>query len=69
MIDQCLRLYHDNLYVIWPLLSYDDLHKLLDEEYNDHYVYWFLVALSAATLSDLQSELESEGDFRLLENN
>ncbi|AJP99519.1 Mal33p [Saccharomyces cerevisiae YJM189] len=63
VIDQCLRLYHDNLYVIWPLLSYDDLHKLLDEEYNDHYVYWFLVALSAATLSDLQSELESEGGF------
>lgn len=63
VIDQCLRLYHDNLYVIWPLLSYDDLHKLLDEKYNDHYVYWFLVALSAATLSDLQSELESEGGF------
>ncbi|CAI4868384.1 CKB_collapsed_G0004810.mRNA.1.CDS.1 [Saccharomyces cerevisiae] len=63
VIDQCLRLYHDNLYVIWPLLSYDDLHKLLDEEYNDHYVYWFLVALSAANLSDLQSELESEGGF------
>ncbi|GAX69835.1 transcription factor [Saccharomyces cerevisiae] len=63
VIDQCLRLYHDNLYVIWPLLSYDDLHKLLDKKYNDHYVYWFLVALSAATLSDLQSELESEGGF------
>ncbi|CAI4280327.1 CFA_G0004820.mRNA.1.CDS.1 [Saccharomyces cerevisiae] len=63
VIDQCLRLYHDNLYVIWPLLSYDDLHKLLDEKYNDHYVYWFLVALSAATLSDLQSELKSEGGF------
>ena len=32
LIDQCLRLYHDNLYVIWPLLSYDDLHKLLEEK-------------------------------------
>ncbi|EHN02200.1 Mal13p [Saccharomyces cerevisiae x Saccharomyces kudriavzevii VIN7] len=60
LIDQCLRLYHDNLYVIWPLLSYDDLHKLLEEEYDDCYVYWFLVALSAATLSDLQTEIESE---------
>lgn len=60
LIDQCLRLYHDNLYVIWPLLSYDDLHKLLEEKYNDNYVYWFLTALSAATLSDLQTEIKSE---------
>ena len=28
VIDQCLRLYHDQLYVIWPMLSYDDLYKL-----------------------------------------
>ncbi|CAI4037525.1 hypothetical protein SMKI_02G4020 [Saccharomyces mikatae IFO 1815] len=63
LIDRCLRLYHDNLYVIWPLLSYDELHKLLNEKYDDRYVYWFLVALSAATLSDLQTELESENGF------
>ncbi|CAI4056141.1 hypothetical protein SKDZ_02G4010 [Saccharomyces kudriavzevii ZP591] len=62
-IDQCLRLYHDNLYVIWPLLSYDNLHMLLEEKYDDCYVYWFLVALSAATLSDLQTEIESEEGF------
>ncbi|CAI4060753.1 DNA-binding domain containing protein SKDI_06G0080 [Saccharomyces kudriavzevii IFO 1802] len=60
LIDQCLRLYHDKLYVIWPLLCYDDLHKLLDEKYSDCCVYWFLVSLSAATLSDLQTEIESK---------
>ncbi|CAI4063137.1 fungal specific transcription factor domain-containing protein SKDI_07G5410 [Saccharomyces kudriavzevii IFO 1802] len=60
LIDKCLRLYHDNLYVIWPLLSYDNLHKLLEEKYDDCYAYWFLVALSAATLSDLKTEVESE---------
>ncbi|WBF15915.1 hypothetical protein N7582_005440 [Saccharomyces uvarum] len=60
LIDQCLRLYHDNLYVIWPLLCYDDLHKLLDENFDDCHVYWFLVALSAATLSDLHTGIESE---------
>lgn len=59
-IDKCLRLYHDKLYVIWPLLSYGDLHKLLEENYDDNYVYWFLVALSAATLSDLQTEINLE---------
>lgn len=61
IIDQCLRLYHDHLYVIWPLLCYDDLHKLLEEKYGDKCVYWLLVALSAATLSDLQTEIEFEG--------
>nr|AAB67707.1 MAL-activator 23 [Saccharomyces cerevisiae] len=60
LIDQCLRLYHDNLYVIWPMLSYDDLHKLLEENYEDCSTYWFLVSLSAATLSDLQIEIEYE---------
>lgn len=60
LIDQCLRLYHNNLYVIWPLLCYEDLHRLLEERYDDCYVYWFLVALSAATLSDLQTEIESK---------
>ena len=60
LIEQCLRLYHDSLYVIWPLLSYDDLHKLLEEKYEDNYVYWFLIALSAATLSDLQTEIKLE---------
>ncbi|CAI4534353.1 AKR_collapsed_G0025980.mRNA.1.CDS.1 [Saccharomyces cerevisiae] len=60
LIDQCLRLYHDNLYVIWPMLSYDDLHKLLEEKYDDRCAYWFLVSLSAATLSDLQIEIEYE---------
>ncbi|QID84725.1 hypothetical protein GRS66_007249 [Saccharomyces pastorianus] len=60
LIDQCLKLYHDNLYVIWPLLCYDDLHKLLEEKFDDCHVYWFLVALSAATLSDLHTGIESE---------
>ncbi|CAI4501560.1 CQS_1a_G0021770.mRNA.1.CDS.1 [Saccharomyces cerevisiae] len=58
LIDKCLRLYHDKLYVIWPLLSYDELHKLLEEKYDDTYAYWFLTALSAATLSDLQTEVK-----------
>nr|CCA60755.1 malactivator [Saccharomyces bayanus] len=60
LIDQCLRLYNDNLYVIWPLLCYNDLHKLLDEKYDNCSIYWFLVALSAATLSNLQIEIEYE---------
>jgi len=30
------------------------------KKYNDNYVYWFLTALSAATLSDLQTEIKSE---------
>nr|AAF14016.1 MAL activator protein [Saccharomyces pastorianus] len=60
VIEQCLRLYQDNLYVIWPMLSYDDLHKLLEEKYDDCYTYCFLVSLSAATLSDLQTEIRSE---------
>ena len=42
------------------MLCYDDLHKLLDEKYDDCYAYWFLVSLSAATLSDLQAEIKSE---------
>ncbi|CAI1775627.1 hypothetical protein SEUBUCD646_0P00160 [Saccharomyces eubayanus] len=64
LIDQCLRLYNDNLYVIWPLLCYNDLHKLLDEKYDNCSIYWFLVALSAATLSNLQTGIETkEGDF------
>ncbi|CAI6410944.1 AKR_HP2_G0004860.mRNA.1.CDS.1 [Saccharomyces cerevisiae] len=60
VIEQCLRLYQDNLYVIWPMLSYDDLHKLLEEKYDDCYTYCFLVSLSAATLSELQTEIRSE---------
>ncbi|CAI4765357.1 CQS_1a_G0047410.mRNA.1.CDS.1 [Saccharomyces cerevisiae] len=60
LIDQCLRLYHDNLYILWPMLCFDDLHKLLEERYDDCYTYWFLVSLSAATLSDLQTEIISE---------
>ncbi|CAI4868892.1 ALH_1b_G0057530.mRNA.1.CDS.1 [Saccharomyces cerevisiae] len=56
VIDQCLRLYHDQLYVIWPMLSYDDLYKLLEENYEDCSTYWFLVSLSAATLSDLHTK-------------
>lgn len=60
LLDQCMRLYNDNLYGIWPLLCYDDLRKLLDENYDDCYTYWFLVSLSAATLGDLQTEMESE---------
>ncbi|GAA23032.1 K7_Yfl052wp [Saccharomyces cerevisiae Kyokai no. 7] len=61
LIDQCLRLYNDKLYVIWPLLCYDDLYELLEKRYDETCVYWFLVSLSAATLSDLQTEIESEG--------
>ncbi|KOG97222.1 uncharacterized protein DI49_3959 [Saccharomyces eubayanus] len=60
LIEQCLRLYHDHLYVVWPMLCYDDLHKLLEEKYDDGYTYSFLVSLSAATLSDLQTEIVSE---------
>ncbi|CAI4050621.1 hypothetical protein SKDZ_14G3950 [Saccharomyces kudriavzevii ZP591] len=60
LVDQCLRLYHDNLYAIWPMLGYDDLHKLLEEKYDDCYTYWFLVSLSAATLSDLQTTIKYE---------
>ncbi|CAI4867124.1 ASN_collapsed_G0058110.mRNA.1.CDS.1 [Saccharomyces cerevisiae] len=48
VIDQCLRLYHDQLYVIWPMLSYDDLYKLLEENYEDCSTYWFW-SLSAGT--------------------
>ncbi|CAI4446320.1 CQI_4a_G0016530.mRNA.1.CDS.1 [Saccharomyces cerevisiae] len=61
LIDQCLRLYNDKLYVIWPLLCYDDLYEPLEKRYDETCVYWFLVSLSAATLSDLQTEIESEG--------
>ncbi|CAI4063148.1 hypothetical protein SKDZ_07G5340 [Saccharomyces kudriavzevii ZP591] len=60
VIDHCLRLYHDNLYLIWPVLCYDDLHKLLEGNFDDCYAYCFLVSLSAATLSDLQTEIKSE---------
>ncbi|CAI4048934.1 hypothetical protein SUVZ_13G0060 [Saccharomyces uvarum] len=60
LIEQCLRLYHDHLYVVWPMLCYDDLYKLLEEKYDDGYTYSFLISLSAATLSDLQTEIVSE---------
>lgn len=63
VIDQCLRLYHDQLYVIWPMLSYDDLYKLLEENYEDCSTYWFLVSLSAATLSDLHTKIEYKKGF------
>ncbi|SCU79920.1 LAMI_0B00144g1_1 [Lachancea mirantina] len=58
VIDQCLVLYSDNLYKAWPLMQLGALRKILHTSATfKSTAYFFLVALCAATLADLQTNL------------
>ena len=56
----CVEIYSKRLYGIWPLISKQDLFTKFEADQDNVELYTLVVALCAATLSDLQLEITDD---------